>query len=231
MSSQIDFAMAVGMFIVFMAVLILYLTGNMSSYTGLVSSSEMRTVARNIFNILFGGKGVPKNWNEMNITPAVTGLLTDLYRIPLMVGETSGIDKGNVTINATISFDFSCENKAWNSTVRVLEGEVEIPSHLYNQTFCTSNFLNSSDITFAANFSAYQKKFFFIYFSGEKSVAPLSYSLAFSNPSDFYLKIFPEEKFSAVSASKILALRNYTYEELLRTLEPEYDFNLEVSAD
>jgi len=231
MPLQVDFAIAVGLFITFMVILLLYLTGYMSSYTGIVSTSELRTIAYNIFNTLFGGKGVPKNWNEYNYTPVVIGLLTDLYRIPVIVSETNGTDRGNATINATISFDFNCENKAWNSTVRVLEGEEEVPSQLYNQSFCTSRYLSSSDVVFNSSFLANQKKVFFVYFSGEKTIAAANYSLVFSNPSNFSVQIFPEEKFSAVSVSKLLTLRNLTYEEIVRVLGTEYGFNVEISAD
>jgi len=230
MSSQVDFAIAVGLFIVFVATLFLYITGYMSSYTGLISISELRTGAYNIFNVLFGGKGIPENWEDYNHTPATLGLMIDLYRIPVLVTERSGTWRNNVMINASIGFDSGCEKKAWNSTVRVLEDEDEIASQLYNQTFCVDRYLNRSDIVFNSSFSANQTKTFFIYFSGETSIADSSYSLDFTNPSDFLVQVFPEEKFSALSISKLSALRNLPYEEVLRTLGIEYKFNIEIDA-
>ena len=231
MPSQVDFAIATGMFVVFIAVLFLFLTGYMGRYTGLVSTSELRTAARNIFNIFFGSKGIPENWEQYKYVPSAIGLVTDLYRIPIDVTETNGTDRSSVTVRATVSFDFSCNNKSWNSTVRVLEGGDEIPSKLYNQSFCTSNYLSSSDVLFNSSFSAYQKKFFFVYFSGDRSIAPSNYSLEFSSPSGFSVQSFPEEKLSALSGSKLIALRNLTYEEVVRVLGTDYEFNVEIGEE
>jgi len=41
---------------------------------------------------------------------------------------------------------------------------------------------------------------------------------------------YPEEKFTAISASKMNALRNRTYDEVARTLGQIYQFNVEVSS-
>jgi len=231
MPSQIDFAIAVGLFITFIVVLFLYISGYMSTYTGLISTSELRTVAYNIYNSLFGGKGIPESWEEGNYTPVKIGLITDLYRVPIILAETNGTDRGNVTINITLSFDTKCENKTWNSTIRVYENESEIPSQLYNQSFCTASYLNRSDLVFNTSFSANQNKTFFVYFSNDKSIAPSNYSLPFTAPSNFMLQIYPEEILPVISIAKLLALRNLTYEEVVRTLGTEYKFRIEISEE
>lgn len=231
MPSQIDFAIAVGLFITFIVILFLYLTGYMSSYVGLVSTSELRTVAYNIYNSLFGGKGIPENWEEQNYTPVKVGLITDLYRVPIVVTETNGTERDTETINISLSFDPNCEKKAWNSTVRVYENGDEITSQLYNQTFCSENYLNNSDLVFNSSFSANQTKTFFIYFSGEKSIDKPNYSLPFNISSNFTIQIYPEEKLTTISITKLKALRNLTYEEVVSTLGTEYKLRIEISEE
>lgn len=229
MTLQVDFAVAVGLFLIFIAVLLIYLTSYFSSYTGLMSTSELRAIANNIFNALFGSKGIPEDWKGYR-TPVKIGLITDLYRIPVIVTETNSTDRGYITINISLSFDIYCENKTWNSTVRVYnESNDEIPSQLYNQSFCSESYLNSSDIVFNSSFSANQNKTFFVYFSGERTIAAANYSIPFSIPSNFTVKVYPEQELSAISVSRLNVLRNLTYEEVVRTVGTEYEFNIEIS--
>ncbi|MDI6798500.1 MAG: hypothetical protein QMD12_00675 [Candidatus Aenigmarchaeota archaeon] len=228
MPSMIDFTVAVGIFIVFIAILISYLLNYLTSYSGLLTTSELRSAAYNAFIVLFGSKGIPEKWEEKNYTPVQVGLMTDLHRIPIIVTETNGTDRGDVIINVTLSFDAECENKAWNSTIRVYEGESEIPSQLYNQSFCTADYINRSDLVFNSSFSANQSKTFFVYFSNDKSIAPPNYSLPFTAQTNFTIQIYPEEVLPVISISKLLALRNLSYEEVARTLG-RYRFNIEIS--
>jgi hypothetical protein len=229
MASQLDFAIAAGMFIVFIAVLVAYLTGYMKSLTGQASLSELGSKAYEFFVTIFGGKGVPSDWEGRSETPFSIGLMTDIYRIPIVVTEQGGTYRGEVTINASVEFDRLCENKTLNNTVRVLEDGVEIPGELFSQNFCPGGFLNSSELLFKSNFSAGQSKIFYVYSSADRAIASANYSLSPSIPLLFSIKVFPAERLIGLSASKMNALRNLTYDEAVRRLSSEYKVEVEVS--
>jgi len=229
MPLQIDFAVAVGLFLIFIGALFIYLTGYTTRHSGLISTSELRTFAYELYKLLFGSKGVPENWEKYGDTPVKIGLITELYRIPVVVKEMSGTDRGMTTISLSLSFDPRCENKTWNSTVRVYENGEEVTSQLYNQSFCFEKYVNSSDIIFSSNFLANQNKTFFVYFSGEKLVAPPNYSLSFEGSSNFTIQVFPEENLPTISISKLNKLRGLEYEEVVKTVGAEYEFNIEIS--
>jgi hypothetical protein len=230
--SDVDFAVAVGTFFAFISVLIIYLTSYMSSYIGLTSTSELRTVAYDYFNGLFTGKGIPSNWEQYTFTPVKVGLTNDLYRIPIVVTETNGTFRNNITINVSVSFDPSCQNKTWNSSVRIYnESNYQFTSTLYNQSFCVSQYLNSSDIAFNLSLGPREAKKFFIYYSPDQQIISSNYTIEFPvNATNYTAVVYPEEKFTAISVSKMKSLRNRTYYEVARTLGLIYQFNVEVSS-
>ncbi len=229
MPSQIDFAIAVGLFFSFISVLVVYLINYVTNYTNLSSTSELRTVAYNVYTTLFGGKGVPGNWTEAGDRPFRVGLVTDMYRIPVIVIENSSTYRGNVALNLSLTFDANCEKKAWNNTVRIINStNHEVPLQLSNQTFCSQQFLNTSDIVFNNSFGASETKNFSIYFSNDKNITALNYSIAFPSVVNFTFTIFPEEKLAVVSAERLIALRKLNYTDVLNTLSKDYYFNLEI---
>jgi hypothetical protein len=230
--SDVDFAVAVGLFFAFISILIIYLTNYMSSYIGLTSTSELRTVAYDYFSNLFTGKGIPSNWEQYAFTPVKVGLVTDLYRIPIVVTETNGTYRSNITINVSVSFDSSCQNKTWNNSIRIYnESNYQLTSTLYNQSFCISQYISSSDVVFNLSLNPMETKKFFLYYSPEQKVISQNYSIEFPvNAANYTAVAYPEEKFSAISVSKMEALRNRTYEEVSRTLGQIYQFNVEVSS-
>jgi hypothetical protein len=230
MASHVDLAVAIGLFLTFIAVLFIYMTSFLSSFYGLKITSELRTLSYDIFNTMFGGKGVPSNWESYNRVPVRVGLVTDLYRIPVNINETNGTNRGTVTVNVSVSFDASCSNKAWNSTVRAYNSSYSaVDFQLYNQTFCSEKFLQTADVVFNVSLDANQNKTFFVYFSPQKNITAVSYSVAFANTTNYTAQTYPEEKFSIVSVDKLKTLRNLNYDELVRTLGTEYRFKVEVS--
>jgi len=229
--SDVDFAVAVGTFFAFISVIIIYLTSYMSSYIGLTSTSELRTVAYDYFNGLFTGKGIPSNWEQYTFTPVKIGLTTDLYRIPIVVTETNGTYRNNIAINVSISFDSSCQNRTWNNSIRIYnESNYQFTGTLYNQSFCISQYLNSSDVVFSLSLNPLDAKKFFIYYSPEQKIVPSNYTIEFPSNANYTAVAYPEEKFTAISVSKMNALRNRTYDEVSRTLGQIYQFNVEVSS-
>ena len=233
MPSQIDFAVAVGLFFTFVAVLIVYLINFMSSYVGITITSELRTVAYDLFTVLFTGKGIPEDWESHAYTPVKIGLVTDLYRMPIRITETNGTSRNNITINVTVSFDPNCINKTWNDTVRLYDADnAPMIFQLYNQTFCpgSGQYLNSSDIAFNITLAPSETKMLYIYFSPDSSINPADYEVAFPiNASNYTAQTYPVETLSALSVSKLEALRKLDYDEVVRTIGTEYKFKIEIS--
>ncbi len=226
MAIEIDFIIAVGIFLIFIAILSMYVINYVSRYLSMGKSSELKTLAIKIYESLFSDKGLPANWEETDRFIKI-GLATDLYRIPIVVQEVGGISR-NVTINVTINFDQDCRKKAWQSTVRVYENEVEVPVQLYNQTFCSENFLKSADVVFKFSITSNSQKIFFIYFSPEKNILPSDYSIEFpSTIENLSITILPEEQLKMISVSKLQKLRNISYDEIIQSLGSE--FNIEIS--
>lgn len=230
MASQIDFAIALGLFFTFIAVLLVYLVNFLTSYTAISSTSELRTTAYNIFTSFFSDKGIPRNWTEGGNSPLKIGLVTDMYRIPIVVAENSSVNRRLVTLNLSLNFDLNCDKKAWNTTVRIINGSnVEIPFQIYNQTYCSQQFLKAADVVFNNSFNANEAKNFSIYFSQDKNITNANYSLTFPSFVNFTFTIYPEEKLTVISAEKLLALKKLNYSDVLNTLSKEYYFNLEIS--
>jgi hypothetical protein len=230
MSSNIDFAVATGFFLIFFAFLIVYLLNYLNTYFNLSSISDQRTVAFSLFNTLFGSKGVPKDWESRTYTPVKIGLATDLYKAPLTITETNGTARTNYTINVSMTFDSGCRNKTWNTTVRIYdENNTEIPNQLFNQVICKSNFIKSADIVFNLTIDASASKNYFVYYSPQKSTVPSAYTFAFPNPLNYTAVVGPEEKMTAVSVDKMIALRNLSYDQIGRVLSQDYQFYVEVS--
>lgn len=232
MASQIDFAIAVGLFFAFISVLIIYMLNYLINYSSISTTSELRTVAHNIYTTLFADKGIPKNWTEGTNTPLKVGLVTDMYRVPVLVNENSSADRGNVTLNLSLSFDGACNKNIWNNTVRVIgASDNDVPVKLYNQTFCSQQLLRTADIVFNDTFSAGQTRNYSIYFSQDKNITGPNYTTPFPSPVNFNFVIYPEEKLKVVSAERLLALRRLNYTDVLNTLSKEYYFNLRISTD
>jgi hypothetical protein len=214
-----------------MAVILIFLSNSFTNYTGIQTTSEMRTVAFDVHNALFGGKGLPTNWEDNNYPPRVLGLTTDLYRMPIFLTETNNTARLNESINVSINFDLDCTKRAWNNTVRVYDSSnVLIPVTLYNQTFCSGQFLKTADIVFNTTLNGLQSKTFFVYFSDDKNVTGSTFSLSFNGTLNVTSKSFPEIKVPAISTAKLRALRNLNYDDVIQVLGGSYKIYVETST-
>jgi len=229
--SNIDFAIAAGLFLVFIGILFGYVVNYLLNYRNIAVASELRGVASDLFNTFFTGKGVPSNWDEQAIVPVKVGLMNDLYRIAINVTETNGTARDNIAINGTIDFDSTCSKNVLNNTVRLYNSSnLEIPFQLYNQTFCSSRYLKTGDLVFNLSLSADQTKFFFVYFSPEKNVTAASYSAVFPNETNYSFQTFPVEELQMISIDRLKALRLLNYTDVIQTLVKGYSFKVEVSS-
>ncbi len=210
MPIQIDFTIAVGIFIIIIGISLAFVLNYLTKYSQYSKINNLKSIAYNLF------------------VPLKLNLTTELYKLPIKITETSGNERREVIINITLSLDEKCEKRAWNSTIRVYEENKEIEFSLYNQTFCEEKYLKSSDLVLKANFSAYQTKIFLVYFSKEKEVEDLNYSIPYEENSGFKVEIFPLQEVKMLSISKLKELRNISYEDLIKNFG-DYNFYLEIS--
>jgi len=176
--NYVDFVIAVSLFIFFFVAVIMFTTNYFSRYSGLTKTSELRPVAESLFNILLERKGVPEDWDlNYSISPVKVGLMEDLYKITILLEETSGYNRTNELISRHIVFDENCENKTWNNTIRVFDEDYnEFVYQLSDETFCSSQYLQEANITWEVNVSANQTKKFLIYHSPDDGVNPPSFT-------------------------------------------------------
>jgi hypothetical protein len=169
--NYIDFAIASSIFIIFFGVALMFSTNYFSNLSSLTKTSEFRSISENFFKIFFESKGTPENWDDYSNTPVKIGLAEDLYKIPILLKETSGYNRTNEFISRHIVFDENCENKTWNDTIRIFdENYNEFVYKLSDETFCSSQYLKEANITWEVNVSANQTKKFLIYYSSENNV-------------------------------------------------------------
>jgi len=183
----VGFAIAVSLFIFFFAAVIMFTTNYFSRYSGLTKTSELKPVAESLFNVLLKRKGIPEGWDlNYSISPVKVGLMEDLYMIPIIVKETNGSSRTNEPVTARITFDENCQNKSWNSTVRLYdEDDNELNIEISNTTFCTRQFLNVSNITWDVNISANQIKNYYLYYSPDDDVTNPGYTSLTYNTSSW----------------------------------------------
>jgi len=182
--SYVDFAVAISFFLFFFAVVLMFSTNYFSNLSILTKTSEFRSVSENVFTLFFESKGVPEDWDEYSITPVKVGLMEDLYIVPILVRETNGSDRTDEPVTGHVIFDGDCQNKSWNTTVRIYDEDWdELILELSNTTKCTSQFLNQSDITWEVNISANQAKKYYLYYSPDDNITDPSYTLSYNTSS------------------------------------------------
>lgn len=228
--SQIDIAIAVGIFLVFIAILFSYMSNYFFNYRNIATTSELTGVASDIFNAFFTGRGVPENWDEQNFTPVKVGLMTTLYRVAINVTETSGTARNNITINGTVNFDSGCSRNVFNNTVRLYDSSnSQVAFQLYDQIFCSNEYIMRGNLVFNLSLSASQTKIFYVYFSPQRNVTASNYSFAFPATGNYIFQAYPAEELQAISIDKLYALQKLNYTDVAQTLTKGYKFNLEIS--
>jgi len=230
--SHVDFAIAAGVFLVFVGILFGYITNYLTNYQNMAITSELRGVASDLFNIFFTGKGVPSNWNEQSFMPVKIGLMNTLYRTAINITDTSGTPRTNIAINGTIIFDSSCSRNILSNTVKLYDSNnTQVPFQLYNQSFCSGSYLMTGEIVFNLTLVASQTKIFYVYFSPEKNVTSASYSVAFPvNTVDYIFQNFPIEELQTISIDRMKALRKLNFADVTQSLVQGYTFRVEVSS-
>lgn len=186
--NYIDFAIAVSIFLFFLTMVLILSTNYFSNISGLTKISEFRTVSEGYFKLLFSNKGIPEDWEKtLDLNPVQLGLIEDLYRIPVLVKETSGYNRNDELISVNLVFDENCENKAWNNSIRVYDVDGnEIPFRISKETFCSNQFLKQAKIVWETNLTTNQNKKFYVYYSSDDSTHAPNYTDTFSTVAYWY---------------------------------------------
>lgn len=164
---EVDFVIALSLFIFVIAFVAIYITNYLSYFQ--VDVLEYREKASEIMERLFG---LPTE-EEVYINPKLT---EKIKMIPIIISEDRGYRFINEPIALDIIFDKDCKKLAWNSTIRAYdENLIEIPIKVSYQNFCEENFLNNSIITIFSNISENSIKRIFIYFSNNKEIPTKNY--------------------------------------------------------
>jgi hypothetical protein len=182
--NYIDFAIASSIFIIFFGVALMFSTNYFSNLSSLTKTSEFRSVSENFFKIFFESKGTPENWYDYSNTPVKIGLAEDLYLVSVLVRETNGSSRTNEPVTSQIIFDESCQNKSWNNTVRIYDEDWnQINLETSNTTFCNSQYLNQTNITWNVNISANQNKKYWVYYSPDNGITNPNTTLTYNTSS------------------------------------------------
>jgi hypothetical protein len=186
---NVDLPVALAIFLIFLVVAVVFALNYFSNIPNLFKNTELRSKAEDLYSTLFESKGTPENWETSNTIPASPGLMTYLRKVPITIKETAGMDRTNEPVVANVTFDDDCINDTWNNTVRIYDSDLnEVPFNLTEQSFCSSQFLKTANLTFNVNISANQNKKYDIYFSDDESITASSnrtvYNTASFVPSD-----------------------------------------------
>lgn len=225
--SYIDFAIASGIFLIFISFLLGKITDYLNMYINKFKISELRLISFTIFKILFGSPGTPSNWEE-TLEFENVGLMNKLYSIAINVTSMEEIPL-DLLINGTLQFDPNCERKIRNNTLRLYNSSSLVPFQLYNQTFCENGYLKSGEIVFESYFLPSETKVFTLYFSSEKNIAPPNYSVEFpSSPQNYIFQAYPIQEFEMISVDKLIGLRKLKYEEVVGNLSKGFGLRVEI---
>jgi len=179
--SYVDMAVGTGFFLFFLAIVIMLSIQHFVTSPAAVRIEEYRDVAVRLFNDFFGTEGAPSDWEDTGETPSKLGLISTIYKIPITVEERNGSARANEPVAAALAFDEDCNGRAWNTTIRLYNAELnETPYELVGQVPCSGNMVNESYIRFNANVSQSEKRIYYLFYTNDSAVAAPSYSMTYS---------------------------------------------------
>lgn len=220
-------AVSVGIFVIFTAVIIASLLNFFGNYRTQVLLSELQTAAHTMSNLILSGKGNPSNWEDSGTTPVGLGLTSDLYRLRLSV-QNNATARNNTSVGVDITLDSACTGKAWNNTLILYNSNnAPVVFDLQNEVFCASQFLKNASIVLNDSFAPSITKYYHLYYSPDKNVTSVSYTLPSGYATNMTIVLFPEEKLSALSLAKLGALRKINYDDIAPCVG-DYDFYIRI---
>lgn len=216
--NPIEFSVASALFIIMLGVLILYSSYVISNYY-----RETRDYQAKYESVL-----VSKQLLSDEESPS--SLVSSLYRRKVII-------KNNLATQITgyvgipILFDYSCEKKAFNNTIRVVDNSSNNLNFTFSNTvFCDdAGYIKSSDIRISLTLNGNEEKTLYIVYSPENLITPkeVYYSYPTDMTSSVTYKIYPEEELKTLSISKLVNMTNMTYEEI-KKIANSHDIYVEI---
>lgn len=146
---------SVGIFLLFISVILVASVNYFTLAPESATILELRDKTKNLFDIFFGSGGVATSERAT----------VDLNRVPLILEERNGTARNGGVASASVEFDYDCDKRiSWNNTVRVYDQNfAELPSRISYQELCSSQWLNTSYVTFLVNMTASERKRVYVY--------------------------------------------------------------------
>ncbi|MEK6909734.1 MAG: LamG domain-containing protein [Candidatus Aenigmatarchaeota archaeon] len=159
-----SFIVATGLFLIFISLILVSAINYFIRTPESATILELRGKSKELFDIFFGSGGIVTNER----------VTTDLYRIPLILEERNGTARTNEAVSLSVEFHDLCDSPiSWNNTVRVYDQNfLELMSRISYQEFCTSQWLNTSQVTFIVNMSANERKIVYAYAINNTNTTP-----------------------------------------------------------
>lgn len=152
---EVSFIVATSLFLLFVSLVLVSAINYFVRTPESATILELRSKTNELFDVFFGSGGIVTNER----------VTTDLYRVPLILEERNGTARTNEVVSLDVEFHDTCNQPvSWNDTVRVYDQNfLELPSKISYQVFCSSRWLNTSQVAFIVNMSANEKKTVYVY--------------------------------------------------------------------
>ncbi|MEM7825110.1 MAG: hypothetical protein QXO27_04015 [Candidatus Aenigmatarchaeota archaeon] len=150
----------------------------------IIELQEFRKKVTDLHNTIFRLTGLPATWEESGSVPSEPGVIVEFYKIPILIKETTGLDRINEPIEVNITFDEDCINKTWNNTIRIYDRDLkETIFRLSNENFCSDQYIKNATVTFIVNLSSNQNKVYEIFYYRDRNISEPNNTLTFNTNS------------------------------------------------
>jgi len=219
---QIDYVVAITLFIVLFAFTISFIINYLSSTTDIVKIANLRSDAISLLKIA-DQDFVPKNWTSNFINyPSRLGLAEKMYRIEILVNNT----KQNLNDPTQDAVDLSSELITFNYTEYGLHGNFN-STIIYDENNNTIPYQRNGDlISFVTSINANESKLFILYFDPSGNFTDFSQSVTGSdNVNETVLQI---KQLNIISFRNIQSLNNSNYTKMKESIGLENDFYVKI---
>ncbi|MBI4896395.1 MAG: hypothetical protein HY832_02505 [Candidatus Aenigmarchaeota archaeon] len=220
--SQIDFAIALGAFLLVFALAVYYLTNFSVTLSDSAQDANTYTKGADLLHVADFGF-TPANWTAARGVANLTriGLRTDAYRFSVLVNNTASFVRSGPVLNLSselVSINLSAfgfSSADINSTV------------IYNETNSTVPYqIIATNITFATAITAQQVQWFTIYFDDDSNFT--SRSVAVSGVDNLTETLFPIHRISVMQYKKMNDLNATSYTGLRDHIGIGSDFRIRI---
>jgi hypothetical protein len=208
--SQIDFMIAMGIFLVIFASVVQFTTNFFITLREGTETVSLRSSALDMMYMADMGF-IPDNWSLADY-PKKIGLQTDAYRFFILVNNTLA---GNIA-SELISFNYSdlgFSNIDYSST------------SIYDESSNTVAYqISGSNITFNTTMLSSQVKWFTVYFDDDSNFTSMSSSVSGTN--NLTETLYPVQEISLLQYRKIMKLNGTDYEKMKNSTSMNAGFRI-----